>query len=188
MSDDKLNLYDLDPEEWHKFKWVPRYEVERDVSQGFTIEGEIKPLGDTEAQAFNEGFLAYGSGVAANPYEPDTREFRFYQSGWEVAAYQAGDTDRDGVDLIAEQRKRLMEQEALFPGHGGVFREKIVLAAVCYALKSVSPLPFREQLIAELWPWAKEEFKPGAGIYNLALAGALIAADLDQRLYEEEEE
>ncbi len=111
----------------------------------------------------------------------------------------------DGVQLIAEERKRQMEVEGWTPEHDDEHSNgELALAAVCYAYPAPRPLE-----IKKLWPWDWEWWKPTppeltehphgreqagdpifhsiepgahevAAIRDLTKAGALIAAEIDR--------
>ena len=89
-----------------------------------------------------------------------------------------------GVDLIAAERRRQVEQEGWTAEHddhhvGG----EIAGAAACYALASGV---LTEEGLADyrprLWPWAEDWWKPKDPLRNLVRAGALIAAEIDRLL------
>jgi hypothetical protein len=112
---------------------------------------------------------------------------------------------KSGVELIAEERKRQIEEEGWTAEHDDRHKNgKLALAACCYA----APVPIFRMLettsqvsFYDPWPWdmsddkrhrckasdrgvrAKpEEYTPGERIDLLVKAGALIAAEIDRLL------
>lgn len=102
----------------------------------------------------------------------------------------------NGVELIAAERQRQIDQEGWTPEHDdGHLKGELAAAAVCYAdeafVQSYEPWSRREDAIAPCgWPFDTLDFwKPSDDpIRNLVKAGALIAAEIDrlQRTKEEE--
>lgn len=94
-----------------------------------------------------------------------------------------------GVDLIAEERQRQVEQEGWTAEHDdGHSRGEMARAAACYAMpKSVREMPILHTSILEfVWHWEWSWWKPAetkakrARIRELVKAGALIAAEIDR--------
>jgi hypothetical protein len=90
-------------------------------------------------------------------------------------------TDLSGVDLIAAERQRQIEQEGWTPAHDALHgSEDLAAAAACYA----QPPVVRGQHGAPpwLWPWSEADWKPTPNerIRELTKAGALIAAEIDR--------
>lgn len=107
---------------------------------------------------------------------------------------------KTGIELIAEERIRQVEQEGWSFEHDDEHTdEELALAAVCYAL----PCPqcgttdaayanddgsFNKYEVAIerawFWPWDKKWWKPTPDdrIRELVKAGALIAAEIDRLL------
>lgn len=96
----------------------------------------------------------------------------------------------DGVERIAAERKRQIEEEGWTATHdtrqaGG----EMAAAAAIYALQAVDYLDEAElvELTGEIWPWEAKWWKPGDRSLSehvdrsLEKAGALIAAELDRR-------
>lgn len=87
---------------------------------------------------------------------------------------------RDGVSLIATERKRQVEQERWTPEHDDEHSdEELARAATCY----VMPWADRETTYPpKMWPWDKSWWKPSplARVRELVKAGALIAAEIDR--------
>lgn len=100
-----------------------------------------------------------------------------------------------GVDRIAAERKRQIEQENWTAEHDQEHKyNELALAAVCYA----SPVPVRVKLKVSTgrgqyfpefrtqwvdpWPWGPEWDKREQHDYlrRLEIAGALIAAEIDR--------
>jgi len=100
------------------------------------------------------------------------------------APVETGDGARDGVALIAAERRRQVEQEGWTPEHddrhdGGELAE----AAACYAAPWFPPRPRDEgapPIAPEGWPWGARWWKPGDRVRELTKAGALIAAEIDR--------
>ena len=102
-----------------------------------------------------------------------------------------------GVDLIAEERRRQIQQEGWTPEHDAEHaNDDLVHAAVSYALpeaergsKSV-PMQYRasgrwesvQREVPSLWPWSACFWKPTSNdrVRELVKAGALIAAEIDR--------
>lgn len=112
----------------------------------------------------------------------------------------------NGVDLIAAERKRQIEEEGWTPEHDDEHgKSELAQAAACYAWP-----PMRPVFVKKAWPWDREWWKPtipvrgsvacgcrsagecnhfasptanaitDARIRDLAKAGALIAAEIDR--------
>lgn len=89
-----------------------------------------------------------------------------------------------GVDLIAAERKRQIEEEGWSEFHDdGHDLDELAFAAVCYAL------PHRERYAGAeglpfYWPgrWLCQWWKPSPNdrVRELVKAGALIAAEIDR--------
>lgn len=103
-----------------------------------------------------------------------------------------------GIDLIAAERSRQINEEGWTPEHDDSHQNgEMAKAAACYAVGEDIPV-FRGTLqgvgfegdprIHRLWPWEAEWWKPSADRgRNLVKAGALIAAELDRLLREDEQ-
>lgn len=93
--------------------------------------------------------------------------------------------EKNGVDLIAAERQRQIEQEGWTPEHDDEHDlGEMVTASMCYAIhashRSRGQAPPIDAISAR-WPWAAEWWKPSDDpIRNLAKAGALIAAEIDR--------
>ena len=81
----------------------------------------------------------------------------------------------NGVQRIAAERER---QRGLFtPARDDEYtRNELSLAAIVYASTGTDNNP----IVAGVWPWHWDTFKPGSRIRNLTKAGALIAAEIDR--------
>ena len=86
-----------------------------------------------------------------------------------------------GLDLIAIERFRQVDQEGYSPEHDDHHvPDELVWAAICYATPPVRRRyygpPLRE------WPWKMGDWKPAPDdrIRELVKAGALIAAEIDR--------
>lgn len=88
---------------------------------------------------------------------------------------------KDGATLIAEERRRQIEQEGWTPEHDDEWdRHQLVGAAVCYALEGIALPAEMKRRIDRLWCWSAEWWKPKDRIRDLVRAGALIAAEIDR--------
>lgn len=91
-----------------------------------------------------------------------------------------------GVQLIATERQRQINQEGWSKGHDKQHdQEELVLAAACYAIPSM--VRKAGDMIKILWPWDMKWWKPSPEnrIKELTKAGALIAAEIDRLLDKE---
>ncbi len=91
---------------------------------------------------------------------------------------------KTGIELIAEERERQIEEEGWTPGHDAKHTNgAIAQAGACYALFSVRPSLLSQTIsgIPRLLPWQNKWWKPSDDrIRNLVKAGALIAAEIDR--------
>lgn len=93
----------------------------------------------------------------------------------------------NGIELIAQERKRQIEEEGWTAEHDDKWTcGELTKAAAFYALYGVE-LPAGLGFVSELWPWGMQWCKPKNRLRNLARAGALIAAEID-RLQREDKE
>ena len=82
-----------------------------------------------------------------------------------------------GIELIAKERQRQIDQEGWTPAHDDEHEfDELALAAAAYALpashKNSEPY---------LWPWDYKYYKsPNDRVRELVKAGALIAAEIDR--------
>jgi hypothetical protein len=91
-----------------------------------------------------------------------------------------------GAELIAQERRRQIEEEDYTPEHDDAHEEgEIALAAACYAL----PAEYRDPSALNgapdddpaFWPWIYGwSPTPGDRIRELVKAGALICAEIDR--------
>ncbi|MDD9726093.1 hypothetical protein PVV74_11560 [Roseovarius sp. SK2] len=82
-----------------------------------------------------------------------------------------------GIESIAAERKRQIEQEGWTPEHDDTHvAGEMADAAACYARNSVDP----EDCPKPIWPWSKDWWKPKTPREDLVRAGALIAAEIDR--------
>ena len=92
----------------------------------------------------------------------------------------------NGVELIAEERERQIEEEGWTAEHDDATHEigDLATAGACYAAfgsRSSNDVPFS-------WPWDHEWWKPSPNqLRNLAKAGALIAAEMDRLIRMDEQ-
>jgi hypothetical protein len=105
----------------------------------------------------------------------------------------------DAISLIAEERKRQVEEELWTPEHDDTHDgNQLAMAAACYA----SPVPLRAQIKVpcgcreamcphsafgkhmwvEAWPWEQkwDKREKHDRIRQLVIAGALIAAEIER--------
>ncbi len=103
-------------------------------------------------------------------------------------------TQRSGVELVAEERQRQIAREGFDAKHDAEHDScELVDAALCYAAVASAEVRgstaeewpasmfngFNDSLIE--WPWEDEWWKPSDDpIRNLVKAGALIAAEIDR--------
>jgi hypothetical protein len=101
-----------------------------------------------------------------------------------------------GIEMIAAERARQIAVEGWTPAHDGEHvRNELVQAAICYAACVLSigdEIPVwingQQGRAAPLWPktWApswdkrREHIARGGPVRALAIAGALIAAEIDR--------
>lgn len=102
---------------------------------------------------------------------------------------------KTGIELIAEERKRQIEELGRTVAHDSVRHKEgeLTEAALCYAVvgsaqlrgSSVEEWPiemfdgYNDSLVD--WPWGEQWYKPSPHAErNLVKAGALIAAELDR--------
>jgi hypothetical protein len=80
---------------------------------------------------------------------------------------------KTGIELIAEERKRQIEEEGYDAKHDSEHSfTEFIQAAHCYLSLS--------RPMYNPWPWGLETFKPKNIVRDLVRAGALIAAALDR--------
>lgn len=97
-----------------------------------------------------------------------------------------------GAVMIANERTRQIEEEGYHKEQDAGHEEgELALAGAVYALNDVIGKVFgpetSDETLADLWPWFPEDFKPKKDrINNLVRAGALIAAEIDRLLAEQE--
>lgn len=95
-----------------------------------------------------------------------------------------------GVDLIAAERRRQIEEEGFAPERDLTANDPgdLATAGACYALHAagacyalhvsgICSVTFRAPLA---WPWRAQLWKPKDPVRDLVRAGALIAAELDR--------
>lgn len=96
---------------------------------------------------------------------------------------------KTGIELIADERKRQIEQEGWTPSHDDEHTKgEMIVAAVFYGLvgMGVSQGADLEKSLAITsavaeWPWEAEWLKASLDAErNLVKAGALIAAEIDR--------
>lgn len=91
---------------------------------------------------------------------------------------------KTGIELIAEERKRQIEKEGWSPEHDDQHKNgELAQAAACYAINKL-PVPAR---LSFPWPQHWDKRKKHDRKKSLIIAGALIAAELDRLMREENE-
>lgn len=93
-----------------------------------------------------------------------------------------------GVELIAAERKRQIEEEGWTAEHDDAEHAigDLARSGVCYASLMMYESPERTMKPPALWPWADRYWKPSPNqLRNLAKAGALIAAEMDRLIRQE---
>lgn len=105
---------------------------------------------------------------------------------------------KTGIELIAEERKRQIEVEAWTTKHdSGHKNGEMADAAVCYALGDTKIVfeprmdyPNSIKLVNNYWPWGIGWWKPSPHdrVRELTKAGALIAAEIDRLLNQQNKE
>ena len=98
---------------------------------------------------------------------------------------------RTGIEMIAEERNRQILEEHYDGMHDDDHDEgELVRAAVCYAANK-TPYEFGEFLFDnrdatynEFWPWddRSDKREKHDRVKSLAIAGALIAAEIDREM------
>lgn len=117
----------------------------------------------------------------------DTRDHAAKQTptGVQLVNGGAAEAKLTGVDLIAAERRRQIEEEGWTTEHdAGLVEDALARAAAAYA----TPAHLREPLVGHvvrmpaLWPWAVHAWKPTPEdrVRELVKAGALIAAEIDR--------
>lgn len=109
-------------------------------------------------------------------------------------------SERTGVEMIAEERRRQVESEGWTPEHDDDHRGgQLAIAAACYAIPEkaregrvggrVASVTF--DILRWLWPWQEPQYRgpiwlrwwkptPDDRVRELVKAGALIAAEIDR--------
>lgn len=87
-----------------------------------------------------------------------------------------------GVELIAAERKRQIEEEGWTPERDASAHPygELAVAASVYARRPEDRVYHADQRYPTDWPWSPKWWKPGTRIRELSKAGALIAAELDR--------
>lgn len=86
-----------------------------------------------------------------------------------------------GVELIAAERRRQIEEEGWTPQHDERHSNgELALAAAAYVVPD-----HLADIRTYLWPWEPEWYKPKDRLSDLIKAGALIAAEIDRLLAQE---
>ena len=89
-----------------------------------------------------------------------------------------------GIELIAEERRRQIEEEGFDAEHDSLNSvDDLCAAAIAYAMCDIAG---NEDVAEENWPWDSIWWKPKGRRKNLVRAAALLAAAID-RMDEEEQ-
>lgn len=95
-----------------------------------------------------------------------------------------------GIELIAAERKRQIEEEGWTASHDAQHdQEELATAAAIYALPDCHRR-YKKKGAPKKWPWERKRWEPSPADRKreLVKAGALIVAALDRVLSEEERE
>ena len=101
-----------------------------------------------------------------------------------------------GIELIAEERRRQIEEEGWTSEHDMHYTHgELASAAVCYTMTENERKHMVEITVTEedgtvkqcpvIWPWEPRWWKPADRKKDLIRAGALIAAELDRLISEQ---
>ena len=96
----------------------------------------------------------------------------------------------NGIELIADERDRQISEEGWTAEHdSGHTSGELSLLAACYILKNYTFAVFEKRIESELFAyWGSDEWiKYKNPIKDLIRAGALIAAEIDRILNDNEE-
>ncbi len=94
----------------------------------------------------------------------------------------------DGITLIAIERKRQVEHEGYTAAHDDEHGAEMAMAAACYAVHGTgakvleqitAPTGAQQHVDAYPWGWPDKR-KEHTRLRQLAIAGALIAAEIDR--------
>lgn len=94
-----------------------------------------------------------------------------------------------GIDDIAAERKRQIEQEGWTPDHDDEYvKAEMAIAAISYAVIACSgiriiehtPDAYKACRPPTYWPWSRSRWKPTDPRRDLVKSGALIAAEIDR--------
>ena len=98
-------------------------------------------------------------------------------------------TSKAEQDVLAE-RQRQQDKLGWIPEHDDTHsHNEMGLSAACYAIADPMYLAgYNGQVIAKLWPWDVEWWKPKAYRENLVRAGALIIAEIERLDRQESED
>lgn len=91
----------------------------------------------------------------------------------------------NGVELIAAERQRQMDQEGWTMAHDDEHDSgELAAAGAAYAINAADQLhPYSQgdgNNEPVCWPWGRECWKPKDPLRDLVRAGALIAAEIDR--------
>lgn len=92
---------------------------------------------------------------------------------------------KTGIQLIAEERQRQIEQEGFTPERDKQYKEgELSLAGAAYAVAEDVRGSYQDHVYPHWWPWDEKWWKPTPDnrIRELQKAGALIAAEIDRLL------
>jgi hypothetical protein len=98
---------------------------------------------------------------------------------------------KTGIELIAEERDRQLNEENYTPDHDDEHVEgELSIAAANYAMAHIARRDGWKNDRILYWPFEKESWKPSGNdrVRELVKAGALLAAEIDRLKRKEEHE
>lgn len=90
-----------------------------------------------------------------------------------------------GVELIAQERRRQVETEGYTPEHDDQHNgDELSIAAACFAVEGLDCFVATKESGDDAFPWTVDDIKrqSHSRMRRLAIAGALIAAEIDRLL------
>jgi hypothetical protein len=84
---------------------------------------------------------------------------------------------KTGIELIADERKRVVNEEGFTPHQDKQYDNDELLQAACVYISTSSKF---ELGVDASWPFDAEWFKPTTRVRNLVKAGQFIAAEIDR--------
>lgn len=95
---------------------------------------------------------------------------------------------KTGIGLIASERQRQLTVEGWDEGHDADhYSGELAIAAACYAVVGTGAKVTVDGGV-DAWPWDKQDYprKKHGRLRRLAIAGALIAAEMDRLIAEQQ--